>query len=96
MFDKFKDMIEMKKHAEEIQRQLEGELIEVNERGLKITINGAQYFQNIEIDQNSLKPENKQKFDGELLRALNGAIKKSQVKAAEKMKTMMPSGFPGL
>jgi DNA-binding YbaB/EbfC family protein len=91
MFDKMKQFMEMKKQADAIKKELEATQLEVNDvRGIKVKINGAQYFQAIEIDDNFLKPENKKKLELELLRSLNSAVKKSQQAAAQKMKSVMP------
>ncbi|MCA9405232.1 MAG: YbaB/EbfC family nucleoid-associated protein, partial [Candidatus Omnitrophica bacterium] len=64
-------------------------------KGIQIKINGSQNFQTIEIDEELLKPENKKRFEGDLLRSLNAAIKASQNLAAQKMKGALP-GFPGI
>lgn len=91
MFDKMKQLMEMKRQADQIKKELEAIKLEINEvRGIKIVVNGSQYFQSIEIDDNFLKPENKKKLELELLRSLNTSIKKSQQTAAQKMQQVMP------
>ena len=96
MFDKMKELMEMKKQADQIKRELDAENVESTDvRGIKIVINGSQEFKTIEIDESLINPANKQKLQNDLLRSMNGAIRKSQNIAAQKMKNMMP-GFPGL
>ena len=96
MFDKMKQLMEMKKQADEIKRELDACQIESNDvRGIKIKINGSQNIQSIEIDENLLKAENKTRFEADLARSFNAAIKKSQTVVAQKMKHMLPGGFPG-
>ncbi len=97
MFDKMKQLMEMKKQADKIKRELDASITESDEgRGIKITINGAQYFQSIEVNEDLLTPDRKTKLESELLRSINGAVKKSQNVAAQKMKSVLPGGFPGL
>ena len=97
MFDKMKQLMEMKKQADKMKKELDRELIEVNEvRGIKIVINGSQNFQSVELDEEVLKNAVKFNFERDLLKSINAAIKKSQNVAAGKMKTMMPNGFPGM
>ena len=96
MFDKMKQLMEMKKQADRIKKELENIVVEVKEvEGISIQITGSQSFRSIEINQDLLKPENKGRFEKELLRSLNAAVKKSQKEAAEKMAASMPN-IPGL
>lgn len=96
MFDKMKQLMEMKRQAEAIKKELDASSVEVTDvRGIKIVINGSQNFQSIQIDEALCSPQNKTKLEAELLRGANAAISQSQKIAAQKMKTLMP-GFPGL
>lgn len=96
MFDKMKQVMEMKRQADKIKKELEGTSVELEEvSGIKIRINGAQKFKEIHIDQSIVDSANKQKLESDILRCVNAAIKKSQAVAAEKMKSVMP-GMPGL
>ncbi len=95
MFDKMKQLMEMKKQADRIKRELDSSTVETNEGGIKIIMTGSQTVQSIQIEENNLKPENKSRFERDLIRVVNTAVKKSQALAAEKMKEVMP-GFPGL
>ena len=96
MLDKMKELWEMKKQADQIKKELDACSVEVNEvRGIKIVINGSQTVQSIEIDESLLQPINKKRFEQDVLRSINAAVRKSQNVAAQKMKNLMP-GFPGL
>ncbi|MBF0523010.1 MAG: YbaB/EbfC family nucleoid-associated protein [Candidatus Omnitrophica bacterium] len=96
MFDKMKQLMEMKKQADQIKRDLDATHMEVSDvAGIKITINGSQVFESIEIDEQKLNVLNKKKLEAEILKGINLAIKKSQEAAALKMKSLLPSGFPG-
>ena len=96
MFDKMKQLMEMKKQADQIKKELEAMKIEFNDiRGIKISINGSQVIQQFEIDESLMNPANKRRFVDDLKRSINGAIRNSQNLVAQKMKDVMP-GFPGL
>ncbi len=97
MLDKFKQLMEVKRQAERIKRELDSSTIEINEvRGIKIIVNGAQRFQAIEIDNEFLGPESKKRLETELLRGINLAVSKSQALAAQKMKDITGLNIPGL
>lgn len=96
MFDKMKQLMEMKKQADVIKKELESVSVNVEEvKGIKIRINGAQKFKELQIDEGHIAAGNKQRLENDLLRCVNAAIKQSQNLAAEKMKSVMP-GIPGL
>ena len=96
MFDKMKQLMEMKKQAERIKKELDQESVNIdNGKGIKFTVNGSQNFKSVEIDESLLMANNKRKIETDLLLAINQAIAKSQQVAARKMKDVMP-GFPGL
>ena len=95
MLDKMKQLMEMKKQADRIKKELEASKVEITDvRGIKIVIDGAQSFKSIEIDSSLL--ENKGKLESDVLRSINLAIRKSQEIAAQKMRSALPAGFPGL
>ena len=93
MLDKMKQLMEMKRQADVIKRELDAVTVDVQDvRGIRITINGSQNFRSIEIDETLLNAANKARLQAELLRSLNAAIAKSQGVAAQKMKSILP-GF---
>ena len=97
MLDKVKQMMDLKRQADQLKKELEAIKIEVADvRGIKIVVNGAQSFQSIEIDDSLLSPANKNRVQMDLLRSVNTAVKKSQQQAAHKMKNMPGFNFPGL
>ncbi len=96
MFDKMKQMMEMKRQADSIKKELESTFVEVEEiNGLRIRISGAQKFKGIEFGDKFLESRDSSRLEKDLLRCLNAAVKKSQQVAAEKMKSVMP-GLPGM
>ncbi len=97
MFDKMKQLMEMKNQMEKIKRELEAATVEVSDvRGIKIVVNGAQNFKTIQVDGSLLGESNKQRLEEDLLRAINAAIVKSQNLAAQKMKAVTGLNIPGL
>jgi len=96
MFDMMKQLHEMKKQAGEIKRNLDSENVECSDvRGIKIVISGSQDIRSIEIDDAYFESKDKVRFQNDLVRSFNAAVKKSQKIAAKKMQSVMP-GFPGL
>jgi hypothetical protein len=89
MFDKFKQIGELKKMRDEalkIQRELAAEKVELVEGDIKIVISGDQKIQSLEIRGES-QPQ--------LAEVLNKAIKRSQEVAARKVQSMS-GGLSGL
>lgn len=97
MLDQMKKIMEMKKQADKIKKELDKVIIECSDvRGIKITINGSQFLQSIEIDDSWLDPSQKKRFNQELVRAVNLSVKKAQKSAAQKMQSMPGFNLPGL
>lgn len=97
MLDKMKALLDMQKKMQEMKRQLENSVFEVeSSKGLvKISMNGAQEIKDIKIEANLKQIEVKQLEDA-VKDALTRAIKQSQVVAAEKMKGITGFNLPGL
>ncbi len=87
MFDKMKQMYELKKQADQMKKELEAEVLEVDHGGVKVRINGAQKILHLDfedgIDHDKLKD------------AINKASDEAQKVAAKKMQGMM-GGMSGL
>ncbi len=97
MFDQMKKMMELKKQADILKKELEKLVIEYNEvRGIRIKVNGAQIFQSIEVEDSWLEPQQKSRFQVELIKALNMAVRKSQKEAAMQMQKIPGLNIPGL
>jgi len=89
MFDKFKQLGELKKMRDEalrIQRELAAEKVEVLEGEIKVVVSGDQKVQELEI-QGEAQPR--------LIEVLNKALKRSQEVAARKVQSMS-GGLSGL
>jgi len=96
MFDKMKQMMEFKRQADLIKRELDNVTVEVNDvRWITLVVSGNQEFRSLEVDENLLVPARKKDLERDLLRSVNAAVKKSQQVAAQKMAAAMP-GLPGM
>lgn len=94
MFDKMKQLMEMKKQADRIKKELDALVVDIEEvSGIKISITGSQVFRSVNIDDS--KVSDKSRLESDLLRSVNAAVRKSQQVAAQKMRDVMP-GFPGM
>ncbi len=93
MLDKMKQMMDMKRKADEIKRELESSEMEINNTGaIRIVINGAQNIKSIKIDHNFYQ-EQPGKLEKDLVLCTNAAVKKSQELAAQKMKQAVGMPF---
>lgn len=80
------DLKAMRDQAMAIQKQLQGELIEVEKNNIRILISGDQKVQSIKKNEEE---------DSQMVEAVNEAIKKSQEVAAKKL-SEMSGGLGGL
>lgn len=81
MFEKIKQLYELKKQADEMKKELEKEVIQVQSGEFKTKINGNMKFLEIQMPVN---PEADKLKD-----FLNKAIEQSQKSVAKKMQGMM-------
>ena len=97
MLDKMKQLMEVKRQADILKKDLEGARIEVNDvRGIKLVINGAQGFQSIALEGDWANLPDKTKLESEILRSINTAVRRSQELAAQKMRSLTGLNIPGL
>jgi DNA-binding protein YbaB len=93
LFGQLGDMYKLQKEAKKIKAELAKTHIFAEVNGVKVTVNGEQQIVKIEFLEGS--PDQKDKLAKILTEAINKAMKKAQLIAAEKMKSVM-GGFPGL
>jgi DNA-binding protein YbaB len=87
MFDKMKQMYELKKQADEMKRALEAEVLDVEQGDIRVRVNGAQKLLELSFPQD-VNPD-------KLKDAINKAMDEAQKVAAKKMQGMM-GGLGGL
>ena len=86
MFDKLKQLKQMRDQALAIQRELAQEKIEVEENSVRVVMTGDQKIEVLEIDGEQ---------NWRVMQVVNKAIKKAQETAARKL-TQMSGGLSGL
>lgn len=86
MFDKLKQLKQMRDQVLAIKRELAKEKVQIEESGIKVVITGDQKIETLEIDG---------ELNERALDVLNKAIKKSQEVAANKM-TQISGDLTGL
>ena len=91
MFGKAKGNYELIKKAREIQKKLKDQTVEAESGAVKITMNGEQRIQNVEVNKEDLD-----NLENDIKSAVSSAIEKSQKIAAEMMKDMGGLGGFGL
>ena len=85
-FQQLKDIKKMRDQAIQIQRELQGEEVNVSKNGVDIVITGDQRIKDLNTNGKS---------DNDIKDAINEAIKKSQEIAAKKL-SQMGGGLQGL
>ena len=97
MLNQMKQLMEMKKKAEELQRQLTKIKVERGNASntLKATVNGAQRVESISIDASWFDPQKKDALERSMLEVINGAFDDVQRKAAMETASLM-QGLKGL
>ncbi len=89
MFNKLKQLKDLRSQAKTIQNVLSEETIEAEKSGIKIIMNGNMEVQSISINDGIAK----ESLEGILKSLINDAIKKTQKVMAKKMQEM--GGLPG-
>jgi len=96
--NKFKDLYQLQKQAKVIKKKLQNTHIEAEVDGVVVTIDGQQEVVAVSITDDEM--QNKKKLEGNLVKALNKGIKRSQQYGAEEMKDVMGDmglgGMPGM
>lgn len=90
MFNKLKQLKDLRSQAKTMQNALAGEKVEVEKNGIKLSMNGNMEVMDLVITS-ELSKEEIARISKELF---NDAIKKTQRIMAKKMQEM--GGFPGL
>ncbi|NCN25290.1 hypothetical protein COT94_04320 [Candidatus Falkowbacteria bacterium CG10_big_fil_rev_8_21_14_0_10_37_14] len=89
MFNKLKQIKDLRNQAKTMQNALAEEIINVNHKGIALKING-----NMEVLSISISEQAKNNLESNLKDCFNEAIKKTQIAMAKKMQSM--GNMPGL
>jgi len=98
MFDKIKQLKELRDQAKQIKEMLSKESV-VGEAGggnVKVVMDGNQEVLSVDIDPSLLIIESKEKLEQYVREAINDAIKKVQRVMAQKMQSMPGFNLPGM
>jgi len=87
LFSKLKQIQDLKKQANEIKNVLADEKVEINNDGVMINMNGNQEVLEINIDNDLLTADHKEKLQRTLVKNFNDLIKKNQRMMAEKIRS---------
>lgn len=97
MFQQAKDLYKMQKEAKAIKKELASIHIEAEVDTVIVVVAADQELVSIDIPEEMMTPENKNKVQAAIIKAHAKASKKSQEVAAEKMKGLMGGmGMPGM
>ena len=96
MFDKVKDLYQLKKQATALQKELGQTIIEATSPDdmIKVEISADMKIKSISIDQSYLVADRKEQLEFQLKNVLASAMAQAQQVAANKMKEM--GGLDGL
>jgi DNA-binding YbaB/EbfC family protein len=96
----FKEVQRMQKKMEEVSRELEERTVSVQVGGgmVKVTANGRQEILAIEIEEELLKPEEREMLQDLVVAGVNEALKKAKAMMEEEMAKItgglaLPPGF---
>ncbi len=101
MFDQMKQLYQMKKKFDELQKQLQTIQIEKSNAGMAVKVNGNQRIDSIQLDATWLSPDKKDALESSLRKLLNDALEDVQKKIAKEqgadlMKDLQGFKLPGM
>lgn len=94
MFNKLKQIKDLRSKAKTIQSALAEELIEVNSKGINIKMDGNQKLHSITVADHLM--QDKTRLESAMVDAFNESIKKVQRAMAMKLQKMGDLDIPGL
>ena len=101
MFDMMKMMGKMKEVQAKV-KEAQANLINIKANGeagagmVKVTVNGLKQVESINIDQDIIKPEDKQMIQDLTVAAINKAIQEVEILAKEEMKKQTDGLIPNI
>ena len=97
MFDKMKELWDMKRKMEELKKELDKASFEIEsqDKSVRIVMNGSQEVKELKI-QGELSGMKNSSLETAVKDTFNRALKRSHDLAAEKMKSMTGLNIPGL
>lgn len=96
MFNKLKQFNDLRKQANDLKNMLAQESVEVENKAVKIIMDGNQEIKTIELKADMLNANNKADLEKYIKEAFAESIKKVQRKMAMKMQQSGDFKFPGM
>jgi DNA-binding protein YbaB len=102
MFNQMKQMYEMKKKFEEVQKQLAQVKVEKSNfsKTLSVKANGTQKLESLSIDANYLSADKKADLENALVKLINEALEDAQKSSAQQAASLMQNlkglNIPGM
>ena len=94
MFNKLKQIKDLRTKAKEIQSTLGEEVVESDTKGIKITMDGNQKVHSVSIPDDMM--QDKTRLEAAMTDAMNDSVKKVQKVMAKKLQSMGDLDLPGL
>jgi len=94
MFNKLKQIKDLRTKAKSIQSTLAEEVIENETKGISITMDGNQQVQTIHVNDSLMS--DKTRLEAAMVEAMNDTVKKVQKAMAKKLQDMGGLDLPGL
>ncbi len=96
MFNKLKQFNDLRKKANTLKNSLAQETVTVENKGVKMTMDGNQEIKELTLNKELLSPDKQNELEKYLKEGFADGIKKVQRKMAEKMRQSGDFDFPGL
>ncbi|PIR07232.1 MAG: hypothetical protein COV55_00625 [Candidatus Komeilibacteria bacterium CG11_big_fil_rev_8_21_14_0_20_36_20] len=96
MFNKLKQYNDLRKQANTLKSALADEIIEVDNKAVKVVMDGNQNIKSLDIKSEYLSPNKKIDLEKQIIEGIAEAIKKVQRKMAAKMQQMGGFNMPGM
>ena len=82
MFDKMKQIYEIRKKAKELENKLAELKVDLAEGGIKLRLNGLFNCESLEIDPSFLSPDRKEKLESILKKLFTETVREVQKRSA--------------
>jgi|SRR3989344_1553884 len=96
MFNKLKQINDLRKQANTLKHALAEETIEVSNKAVKLVIDGNQDIKTLDINSEYLSPDKKHDLEKNIKEVFSDATKKVQRKMASKIQDMGDFKLPSL
>jgi len=96
MFHKLKQFNDLRKQASSLKSKLAEEKINIDNKGIRLTMDGNLEVKELGIASEFFSPDKKNQLESRIKETVNNAIKKAQQVMAKKMRESGDFNIPGL